>query len=226
VGTKCFRRQAVIRINIICEGATEENFVSKVLYPYLILKNISVTPRNIATGSNYGKLKFNVIQWLKEDKDAWLTTLIDLYGIGNKFPGYEKSKMVNPFQKVENIEKAFKDDIENTGLSARKFIPYFQLHEFEAILFSDCKVLEEYLSLDYNFVAGSLQKIRDAFESPEHINDSPQTAPSKRIKAIVPPYEKIADGILIAEAINLDTVRRECAHFNNWLTIIETLPGK
>lgn len=215
----------MIRINIICEGATEENFVSKVLYPYLILKNISVTPRNIGTGSNYGKLKFNVIQWLKEERDAWLTTLIDLYGIGSKFPGYEKNKMLNPFQKVENIEKAFKEDIENSGLSTRKFIPHFQLHEFEAILFSDCNILEEYLSLDYKFATGSLQNIRNAFESPEHINDSPKTAPSKRIKAIVPSYEKIADGILIAEAINLDIMRRECSHFNNWLTIMESLAG-
>ncbi len=133
--------------------------------------------------------------------------------------------MLNPFQKVENIEKAFKEDIENSGLSTRKFIPHFQLHEFEAILFSDCNILEEYLSLDYKFATGSLQNIRNAFESPEHINDSPKTAPSKRIKAIVPSYEKIADGILIAEAINLDIMRRECSHFNNWLTIMESLAG-
>jgi hypothetical protein len=223
VGAKCFRRPAVIRINIICEGATEENFVSKVLYPHLILKSISVIPRNIGTGSNYGKLKFNVIQWLKEDKDAWLTTLIDLYGIGNKYPGYEENKMLSPFLKVNNIEKAFKEDIERAGVNTRKFIPHLQLHEFEAILFSDCGTLEEFLSLDYEFTAGSFQKIRNSFESPEHINDSPHTAPSKRIKAIVPSYEKIADGILIAEAISLDAIRHECIHFNNWLTIIETL---
>jgi len=213
----------VIRINILCEGGTEENFVSKVLSPYLILKNIQVTPRNIGTGSSYGKLKFNIIQWLKQDSNAWLTTLIDLYGIGNKYPGYEESKMLSPFQKVNNIEKAFKEDIERAGVNTRKFIPHFQLHEFEAILFSDCGTLEEFLSLDYKFPVGSLRKIRNSFESPEHINDSPHTAPSKRIKAIVPSYEKIADGILIAEAISLDTIRRECAHFNNWLTLIETL---
>ena len=125
--------------------------------------------------------------------------------------------------KAVNIEEAFKNDIEKSGQSVYRFIPYFQLHEFEAILFSDCVTMEDFLSLDYNFPVGSLQNIRNKFESPEHINDSPLTAPSKRILAIIPSYEKVADGILIAEAISLDTIRKECAHFSSWLNMLENL---
>ena len=216
----------MIRVNIVCEGQTEENFVSNVLARYLILKDISVIPRNIGTGSSYGKLKFNVIQWLKEDPGAWVTTLIDIYGMGSKYPGYEESKGMEPYQKAVNIENAFRKDIDKSGVSTYKFIPHFQLHEFEALLFSDCQVLEDFLSLDYNFPSGSLQNIRNKFKSPEHINDSPLTAPSKRILTIIPSYEKVADGILIAEAISLDIIRKECAHFNSWLTILENLSNK
>lgn len=213
----------MIRINIICEGSTEENFISKILYPHFILKNILVTPRNIKTGSSYGKLKANVIQWLKEDSAAYVSTLLDIYGMGNKYPGYEESKAMEPYAKAIAIEQAFKSDIENADLSVYRFIPHFLLHEFGALLFSDCAILEEFLSLDYNFPSGALQNIRNKFETPEHINDSPLTSPSKRILSVIPSYEKVADGILIAEAISLDKLRAACHHFNNWLTTLENL---
>lgn len=223
MGAKCIRGETMIRVNIICEGATEENFVSKVLYNYLLPKGIIITPRNIGTGSSYGRLQYNVVQWLKEDPNAWVTTLIDLYGMGDKFPGYTSNKDKPALEKVKGIEDEFKKDIESKGVSIRKLIPHFQLHEFEAMLFADCQVTEDFLALDYNFSAGSLQVVRNKFDTPEHINDSPLTAPSKRILEIVPSYEKVADGILIAEAIGVEKIRIECSHFDNWLTIIENL---
>jgi len=213
----------MIRVNVICEGSTEENFVSKVLYSYLFPKGVIVTPRNIGTGSSYGKLKYNVIQWLKEDTRAWVTTLIDLYGMGDKFPGYAANKKAHALEKIEKIEEEFKNDIENSNVSVRKLIPHFQLHEFEAMLFADCQITEDFLALDYNFSTGALQNVRNKFDSPEHINDNPITAPSKRILALVPSYEKVADGTLIAEAIGLEKIRQECKHFDKWLTIIENL---
>lgn len=214
----------MIRVNIICEGATEENFVSQVLYPHFILRNILVIPRNIGTGSSYGKLKFNIIQWLKQDTGAYVTSLLDIYGMGTKYPGYEENKGLEAYQKATAIEQAVKVDIEKTGISVYRFIPHFQLYEFEALLFSDCIVLEEFLALDYTFQPGSLQNIKNAFASPEHINDSPLTAPSKRILSIIPTYEKVTDGILVAEAISLETIRAQCTHFGTWLTQLENLP--
>jgi Domain of unknown function (DUF4276) len=223
LGAKCIGRKTMIRVNVICEGATEENFVSKVLYTYLFSKGIIVTPRNIGTGSSYGRLQYNVIQWLKEDQDAWVTTLVDLYGMGCRFPGYTANKDKQAIEKIKSIEEEFKKDIESQGVSIRKFIPHFQLHEFEAMLFADCQTTEDFLSLDYDFSAGSLQLVRNNFDTPEHINDNPLTAPSKRILRIVPSYEKVADGILIAEAIGIEKIRSECRHFDDWLIIIENL---
>ncbi|MEO1765387.1 MAG: DUF4276 family protein, partial [Cyanobacteria bacterium J06629_18] len=59
--------------------------------------------------------------------------------------------------------------------------------------------------------------------SPEHINDSPVTAPSKRILACCSGYEKPLHGSLIAIDIGLDTIRKQCRHFNQWLTRLENI---
>lgn len=213
----------MIRVNVICEGSTEESFVSRILNPYFYTKNIQLIPRNLGSGSSYGKLKSNIIQWLKEDQGAYVTTLFDVYGMGYKYPGYEAYRTLAPLKKASALEQAFKEDIERSSISVYRFIPHFQLHEFEALLFANCAIAEEFLSLDYKFKPGVLQIIKDAFESPEHINDSPQTAPSKRIEAIIPNYQKKLDGILIAEAIGLETIKSECPHFGAWISQLEGL---
>jgi len=70
---------------------------------------------------------------------------------------------------------------------------------------------------------GDLQRIRDGFATPEDINDDQRTAPSKRITAVFPAYSKVLFGALIAERIGLQTIRRECPHFSNWLARLEQL---
>ena len=57
------------------------------------------------------------------------------------------------------------------------------------------------------------------------IDDSPRTAPSKRVEHLVRGYEKPLFGPLAALEIGLPTIRRECPHFGNWLERLEQLPG-
>ena len=54
--------------------------------------------------------------------------------------------------------------------------------------------------------------------SPEEINDDPQTAPSKRILNIFPKYKKVTDGTQIALKVGLEQIRKECPHFDEWMT--------
>ena len=110
-------------------------------------------------------------------------------------------------------------------LQNKNFIPYFQLHEFEALLFSNPKIMEEYFSLDQNVPENSFLNIRNEFETPEHINNSRFTAPSKRIKGIIQSYDKkkTLDGASIAEKIGLPTIRSHCPHFNDWILQLENL---
>lgn len=214
----------MIRVNVLCEGATEEQFVNKVLYPHFIARGIILTARSLDGGFSYGRLKHQISQWLNEDQSAYVTTLVDLYGMNKDYPGYSNSQTLDAQDKVITIEAAVKADIlSSPKLHNQKFIPYLQLHEFEALLFTEPATMEEWLSLDHTIPVGSFSTIRDAFDSPEYINDSPHTAPSKRILAIVPTYDKVIEGILIAQEIGLSNLRAACPHFDAFCTTLENL---
>lgn len=68
-----------------------------------------------------------------------------------------------------------------------------------------------------------LDQIRQQSGTPEHINDNSTTAPSKRIKALIPKYNKVLHGLLVAGETGLDRIRNECPRFNGWLTRLESL---
>jgi len=62
-----------------------------------------------------------------------------------------------------------------------------------------------------------LKEIREAYQTPEHINNSEQTAPSKRILNLYPSYQKVSDGTIIAETIGIEKMMKECPHFRKWI---------
>ena len=122
------------------------------------------------------------------------------------------------------IEDALLQDVRRemgTNFSPNRFVPYVMMHEFEAMLFSGCDAFGS--AIGRKDLTASLQAVRDEFESPEEIDDSPNTAPSKRIEAILPGYQKLTMGIQAAQGIGLETIRRECPHFRDWLERLESL---
>ena len=96
------------------------------------------------------------------------------------------------------------------------------LHEFEALLFSDCTGFAR--GMERPDLVPRLQTICDGFSCPEEIDDSPVTAPSKRVTALMPEYQKPLMGTLAALEIGLATIRAECPHFRNWMVRLERLP--
>jgi hypothetical protein len=100
-----------------------------------------------------------------------------------------------------------------------RFIPFVMMHEFEALLFSDCEAFAR--GIGRPDTATRIQAIRDRFTGPEEINDSPITAPSKRVQQLIPGYEKPLLGVLGVLAIGLDSIRAECPHFASWLGRLE-----
>ncbi len=213
----------MIRLNIICEGRTEEEFVKTLLYPHLLKLGILATARNMGTGTSWAKLRRHVLQWLKHEPTSWVTTMVDLYAMPDAFPGKSTTRQLGPMEKIAALEDAFKQDIESENLDNWRFIPYYQLHEFEALLFSSPKDMHATFSMDYKLKKDVFQEIRDQFESPEHINNTPQLAPSWRIKKLVGDYQKPLFGCFVAEKIGLERIRAECMHFNQWLEQLEAL---
>lgn len=219
------------RLNFIVEGATEEAFVKDILTPYLSARGVYPSVRLIQTSRHgarifrggmisYDKARKDILRWLKQDTDSYLTTMFDYYALPQDFPGVtDLEKNSDLFEKVNLIQTKMSDDINNN-----KFIPYIQLHEFEALLFSDVQHIDDWMELyDQKGKVTELHKIRDSFESPEHINNSYETTPSKRLKSIYPSYDKVSFGSFILKDIGIEKLQQECKHFRQWLTTISNL---
>jgi hypothetical protein len=92
------------------------------------------------------------------------------------------------------------------------------------LLFSDCRSLA--LAIGQPQMVKALQDIREEFPSPEDINDSYITAPSKRLRNLYPGYDKPIHGSLASLEIGIDTIRKECKLFDRWLQQIEALQNQ
>ncbi|MEG4281904.1 DUF4276 family protein [Microcoleus sp. A006_D1] len=177
-------------------------------------------------GRKYGPMKNDIMRFLKQEKapDVFFTTMIDLYALHPDFPGLAESESLrqDPIQRVEFLEQRFAEDIDDA-----RFIPYVQLHEYEAYLFSDPTCFE-YLDAGRTKEIEALQAIANQHRTPELINDGPQTSPSKRIIALFPDYGKAKSvfGSQLAEQIGLQVIRSKCSHFNKWLSRLESLNGE
>ena len=221
-----------IRLNFIVEGQTEEAFVKRILSPYLAGFEVWVQARCVLTSrrrnikhrggiENYEKARNDINAWIREDRnsDVRFTTMFDVYGLPTNFPGYKDAKQTSdPYGRVKVLEDALGEDI-----SDRRFIPHFQLHEFEALLLSDPQKLDS--QFDNSTGIRRLVDMVASFDSPELINDGRNTAPSKRIIGEIPEYErmKVSAAPIVAEKIGLPTLRLKCKHFGEWLCRLETL---
>ncbi len=133
------------------------------------------------------------------------------------WPGSAESSS-SPFEmKAKIVEDRILQDVQSKMGNAfyrTRFVPYLMMHEFEALLFSDCA----------NFCNGigrpelieNFQRIRDQFANPEEIDETPDQAPSKRIQALL--------GTLGVLSIGLDQIRTECPYFSRWMDKLESLP--
>jgi hypothetical protein len=120
--------------------------------------------------------------------------------------------------RMDTLEDGMLNDL--TASMKPQFIPFVQLHEFEALVFSDYDKFEDYYEpREANFVA--LSAICNANPNPETINDSPLTAPSKRLSTNIRRYDKIDHGVDICELIGLVTMRTKSPRFNKWIDDLE-----
>ena len=63
----------------------------------------------------------------------------------------------------------------------------------------------------------NIHAIRDSYQTPEDINNSPETAPSKRLQLLIPHYAKIKSGTLLAKDMGIDIIMEQCPHFREWI---------
>jgi hypothetical protein len=218
------------RLNIVVEGQAEETFINEVLAQHLAQFNVGAVARRVEFSHkkkaifrgglvDYAKLRRDVVNWLNQDRAAFVTTMVDLYALPDDFPKRGEARKISSAQKkADFLEQAFAGDI-----GAKMFIPNIQLHEFETLLFVDIQGLRTYYPTHTKEIA-NLQAETARFKNPEEINEGKTTAPSKRILNHVPSYEKVIAGSLMAIDLGLTKIRPSCQHFDGWLTKLERLP--
>jgi hypothetical protein len=146
--------------------------------------------------------------------------MFDLYALPEDFPGFQNSRNISdPENRVKSIENALSADI-----NYQRFVPYIQLHEFEALILADPQKLESEFPEHDKAIKNLVEMVKDE-DSPEYIDDGEETAPSKRIIKEIPEYEgmKVSAGPIVVEKIGLANLRQKCHHFNQWLARIESL---
>lgn len=227
------------RLIVHVEGVTEERFVNEVLANHLFAYGWElVAARRMGSGrkreqrhgiKSWAVARADIIRNLQEDTGCCVTTFVDYYGLpatgDHAWPGRAAAVKQPVAHRSRFVEDALAADLaESMGgmYAARRFIPFVVLHEFEGLLFSHCERFSR--GIGYPQLAPQLQIIRDRFGSPEEINDSPATAPSKRIEALIPTYKKPVLGIAAVLAIGLETIRSACPHFRSWLERLEAWP--
>lgn len=218
------------RLLVLVEGETEETFVNGMLerhlrsrgYTRVSARLIGKTRRRSHRGGTlpWSPARSEIVRFLKMDRGAAVALMVDYYGLPKSekvgWPGRSAGSG------AEAVEQAIAEDIANAmgrGFDRGRFLPGILMHEFEALLFSDCEAFGR--AIGHPEIVSDLQAILDRFGSPEAIDDSPEGAPSRRIGSLVPGYNKPFMGNLAVLETGLDKIRAECPHFRTWLERLE-----
>jgi uncharacterized protein DUF4276 len=226
------------RLLVHVEGETEETFVNEMLSRHLQTVGYERVSARLLGNSRlrvrrggirpWTSVKRDIVRHLKEDRHCLATTMVDYYGLpksGDRaWPGREAATSLPVTEKALRVEDALFDDIVSemgSGFNANRFVPYVVMHEFEGLLFSDCTAFAR--GIGRPEMQAAFQEIREQFATPEEIDDSPTTAPSKRVEGLIAGYDKPLLGTLAALAIGLSKISAACPHFRSWLSRLEQL---
>jgi len=222
-------------VYVVVEGQTEQTFVRDVLGPATSHQGVYLYPALIGKpGHKGGDIRFDrakndIGNFLRQRQETYVSTMFDYFRIGGDWPGrpeidrlIKSGGALTAGQKANILETATQQAIEELypqSNARQRFIPYIEMHEFEALLFSDARVLAEKADIDIS----AINRILDEHGEPEEINDDPLQAPSKQIMALNNSYRKVAMGKAITETIGIANLRQKCSHFNAWLDELERL---
>jgi len=197
----------MIRLCISVEGATEREFVSRLLRPHLAQFGLAVTAVDLRGNVSLDKIRRVLPALLGSFQ--FVSSLYDFYG----FKGRQD-------RSIEQLEAAI-GDLVDVAQSPR-FIPYVQRHEFEALLFAIAPQTVAWLQGSAVQLEAMQQAVRRC-GSPEMVNDGYETSPSHRLKTLFAGYDKKLHGPEIAELAGLAAIRQPCPRFNAWVSRLERL---
>jgi len=152
------------RLLIHVEGETEEAFVNEILRPHLYAFGYhSVSARllgNARLRERRGGIKGwqssrrDILRHLRGDPGAINATMVDYYALPSDlvdgWPGRLAAKTLPLGERAAAVENAVLAGVASAlgrYLPENRFIPSVLMHEFEALLFSDCQAFSRGLEL-------------------------------------------------------------------------------
>ena len=218
-----------VEVTALVEGQTELKFVKEVLAPHLKRRGVFMSafllekPGQAGGDVKFARAQRDITSRLKQGSKAFVTLMVDFYKIKKDWPGFDEAKKQATHRKKAEVMnaatlKAISEMLPDLWVEKR-FIPYLSMHELEALYFSDPATLAAKLGAKVEAIEAVLKERGE----PESINDSEQTAPSKRLEGFSTRYKKTTTGIAIAQAIGIQKMRDACPIFNAWLTRLEEL---
>jgi hypothetical protein len=216
-----------VELQVLCEGLTERNFVTKVLKPHLaphrvFARALGLGPLGQGGGVvAHGTLLRNIKNEVGRARDhQWVTTMIDLYALPRDYPGWARVGSESGVARAQRIEAGMAEALPN-----RRFLPFVMVHEFEALVLVDVDRIPAAFPDGEAASAPELLRRSIGNLAPEEIDDGPTTAPSKRIIRALPAYAamKSIAGPEITAAIGMGELRAACPHFDQWVARLEEL---
>jgi hypothetical protein len=220
------------RLLVLVEGQSEEVFVEDVLGPHLaefgVYVNVTIVGKVVGCGRGhrgrgggaYSTWKNDFRELLRgNDQGMRLTTLFDLYGLPSDFPGLgDIAAVADTSDRCSRLEAALASEYNDPRL-----IPYIQRHEFEALVLASLDALAGQIveAKDRRGIA-QLQAVVHEL-GPEGVNCGANTAPSKRLKELVPTYDKVNHGPRAISHTGLAQIRARCPRFDAWVSQLEAL---
>lgn len=219
---------------VICEGQTEREFCRSVVAPGLHGANVSLAgtlvgkPQRKRGGiREWNVYKQEILSLAKQRSDRHIGVLVDYYAMPDSWPGRTTAPSKPHANRGLHVEDALRNDLESD--IGDRFVPCVQLHEFESLLFvkpeaTATSLASQASSSSAEWIAGKLSDVlQDCDGKVEQIDDSPATAPSKRLISILPRYDKVAWGVLATNEAGLDDLRQGCPWLERWLSHLESI---
>lgn len=217
------------RLLMLVEGQSEEAFVKQTLAPWLAGRGVHVKPvllwtKRLPPGGGH---RGGVRSWdrirrslapLLADGDAWVTTLLDFYGLPEDVPGFAAHKgRGSAHEQVAGVQA----ELAVAFGHQPRFLPFLALHEFEAWMFAEPTVVSAHFGSQT--IATKLAAEIPEPGGPEAINHGLASHPSARLSKHCPSYKKASDGPTVLAKIGIPTIRARCPHFAGWLARLEAL---
>ena len=212
------------------EGHAEKAFAVATLAPHLAQFSVNLQTRIVVTnrklgarggGTYFATFKGDLALLMQDQSnaDVRFSSMIDLYALPQDFPKWQEAQPIEPpVLRVQFLQNAWSELVDDS-----RFLPFIQLHEFEALLYCNLAELEKRIEDSAQGIEALRQEVGTM--PPELINDGLTTAPSKRIIRHVPSYAKtkVRVGAPAASAIGLVELRKKCPHFDSWVARLEGL---